>query len=219
VLAEPPHVVVGVNFASAVQMGSQNNNFAIPAFRVRMLQKKYASGKHDCDTSADPTSCETKIPPTGATAVKGTDALYSYYGCEEGAGALLTKIDKRSAFAKASPPVGENSFITKVGAITLDRFGMGTNPKYIQDKVKFNDLIYMGQDLQKEVKIETCSCGKTEKHTISKAWAADYEGPVLSDEQPNLQAATRPYLTFGNITMQALTKTLAHHLILQQGEL
>ena len=36
-------------------------------------------GKHDCDTSADPTSCETKIPPTGATAVKGTDALYSYY--------------------------------------------------------------------------------------------------------------------------------------------
>ena len=37
--------VVGVNFASAVQMGSQNNNFAIPAFRVRMLQKKYASGQ------------------------------------------------------------------------------------------------------------------------------------------------------------------------------
>lgn len=213
------HVVVGVNFASAVQMGSQNNNFAIPAFRVSMLHKKYKSGKDDCDTSKDPAACETKIPPTGATAVKGTEALYSYYDCAEGEGALLTKIDTRSTFAKANPPVSDNSFITKVGSIALDTFGMGTNPKYIQDKVKFNDLIYMGQDLSTQVHIETCNCGAKQTHTISKSWVKDYEGPVLSDEQPNLEAATRPYLTFGNVTMQALTKTLAHHLILQQGEL
>jgi S1-C subfamily serine protease len=210
--------VVGVNFASAVAMGSQNNNFAIPAYRVVQMMAQYTHHQKeyaDENCHSDIEKCEMHIPSTGATVVKGTDILYNYYGCEEGA--LLSKVSERSSFAHADPPIKENSFITKVGDTKLDRFGMGTNSDYIQDKVKFNDLMYMTENLDEPTEVETCHCGKVETHTVSHQWKDEYEGPVKADDQANL--VERDYVRFANITMQPLTKSLAHHLILQQGEL
>jgi len=99
----------------------------------------------------------------------------------------------------------------------MDRFGMGTNSGYIQDKVKFNDILYMTEDLDQPTTVETCHCGKIQTHTVSHQWKDEYNGPVKNDEQPNL--VPREYVRFANITMQPLTKSLAHHLILQAGEL
>jgi S1-C subfamily serine protease len=212
------NTVVGVNFASAVAMGSQNNNFAIPAYRVVQMMAQYTNHQKqygDKECHEDIEKCELHIPSTGATVVKGSETLYNYYGCQEGA--LLSKVSERSSFAHADPPIKENSFITKVGGKKLDRFGMGTNPDYIQDKVTFNDLMYMTEDLDKPTEVETCHCGQIETHTVSHEWKAAYEGPVKSDDQANL--VERDYVRFANVTMQPLTKSLAHHLIAQQGEL
>lgn len=159
-----------------------------------------------------------KVPPLGATAVKGNDKLYSHYNCAPGDGAFLSKVDKRGAFHAADPPITENSFITKVGDITLDSYGEGKNENYIQDLVKFGDLIFMGHDMATPTKVTTCKCGNIQEHLVSHEWdATKYETPITDDQQPNL--VTHPFLTFGNVTLQVLTKTIAHHLILAQGQL
>merc|ERR1719355_584023 len=103
-------------------MGSQNNNFAIPAYRVEMMMRKYIANHKTysavhCDSK--PETCMLKVPPLGATAVKGNDKLYRHYNCAPGDGAFLSKVDKRGAFHAADPPITENSFITKVNDIKL----------------------------------------------------------------------------------------------------
>ena len=162
-----------------------------------------------------------KVAKVGATVVKGNSMLSSYYGCTaaEGApeGGFVSKVEPNSAFSSAVPPIKANSFITKVGDIGLDRFAMGTNADYIQDPVSFRDLLFMGHEMTEQKTVTTCSCGTETTHTVDMTWKLAYEGPVEDDQQANL--VEHKYLTFGNVTMQALTKTLAHHLILAQGQL
>merc|ERR1719473_1463724 len=103
-----------------------------------------------------------KVPPLGATVVKGNSMLYSHVGCPENVGAYISKVDNRSAFATATPPIEENSFITHVGGIALDRFGMGVNPAYLQDTVHYHDLIFMAHDMGQPTTVTTCKCGGTQ---------------------------------------------------------
>merc|ERR1719408_631681 len=81
--------VVGINYASLEGEGAEQNNFAVPAFRIRQMLAAYdAEGPESpvygqysqkaCDESRE--MCTIKIPPLAAELQPGTKAMYAHYG-------------------------------------------------------------------------------------------------------------------------------------------
>jgi S1-C subfamily serine protease len=208
------NTVVGINYASLEGEGAEQNNFAVPAFRIKQMLAAYdAKGpeapvygqysKEACDESRE--MCSIKIPQLATELQPGTKAMYAHYGCETGI--FASKVMNHSALATADPPVPSKSFITSVNGIQLDAFGQGIDGKYTKDPVDFYDLAFMHEDPLSTATIETCSCGQKQTHKLSLQYQPENEEPVPFIDEPTF--ATMDFEQFGDVTVQPLTKNAA----------
>lgn len=217
--------VVGVNFASAAAQGSQNNNFAIPAWRVKQQYEFFKDNERKCAAEADhpecfteenciadATTCQMKVPVMAdqSAFVPMTEMLAKTTGCPE-QGAYITNVSPRSALAKTD--ITEGMVITSIDGISLDRFGYGSNPQFLDEKASFMDMFNFKPDLTKDSVVTVCSCGKTFDATVSHMWRSSYDHVLMDDTQQNL--VKRDFIYFGGIGIQPLSMALASGLINQ----
>jgi len=153
--------------------------------------------------------CEFKVPKLNAEMTIGTDHLYKLYGCPSGI--LVSRVENTSYLAKADPPIGPKTFITKINGVQLDRFGMGHAPDYFNDPIGFADLLFSRTDLSEQATMETCSCGETKKHTVSLRWSPEMTAPVPFIDEPVF--AHLDYEQFGEVTITPLTMNVAAQLM------
>jgi len=206
--------VVGINYASLEGEGAEQNNFAVPAFRIRQMLAAYdAEGPEEpvygqysqkaCDASRE--MCTLKIPPLASELQPGTKAMYAHYGCETGI--FASKVMNHSALATADPPIPSKSFITKINDVELDSWGQGTDGKYTQEPVDFYDLAFMHEDPLSTATIETCTCGQKQTHKVNLQYQPANEEPVPFIDEPMF--ATMDFEQFGDVTVAPLTKNVA----------
>jgi S1-C subfamily serine protease len=214
--------VVGVNFASAVGMGSQNNNYAIPAWRLAQQLNFYV--KHRTKFSEDKckediSQCEMRVPVAASTSnfVPGDAMLYKVAGCKNTGGVYLSDLGARTTLAHADPPVKAGMVITEIDGIPLDRYGMARNEDYIDDMVSFVDLISFKDDLSDTSKVSTCSCTGNTEHKVTHLWESAFEGPLVDDSQASLMK--KDFVYFGGLAMQPLSTQLARQLILGEQKM
>jgi len=226
---EGPHKgeICGVNFASAVAQGSQNNNFAIPAWR---LQQQFAffksrKSKFSYETCRnDIGKCEMKVPvpSTESGFIPGNEILYKASGCDDSEGVFVTDVGERTSFAKADPPLKGGMLITSVDGTKIDRFGYGRNTEYLDEKVSFMDLVNFKQDLDQATSVTTCGCQNNvrstkQEHSVSHEWMSAYETPLL--DQPQVALANHDFVSFAGLAMQPLSTALARELIITRQQL
>jgi S1-C subfamily serine protease len=223
--------VVGVNFASAAASGSQNNNFAIPAWRVKQQFEFFKENEKNCDAFseqekaeracfteqnciADVTLCEMKVPVVAdpASFVPMTEMLAKTTGCGE-QGAYITNVNARSAFANTG--IKEGMVITSVDGIALDRFGYGTNTNFLDEKASFMDMFNFKPDLSSASTVTVCSCGKSEDIKVSHEWKSSYNHVLMDDTQQNL--VKRDFIYFGGVGIQPLSMAIASSLIMSKN--
>merc|ERR1719327_1896667 len=214
--------VVGVNFASAVGMGSQNNNYAIPAWRLAQMLNFYVKHKEKYSETAcrdDISTCEMRVPIAASTSnfVPGDSMLYKVAGCRDSGGVYLSDLGARTTLAHADPPVKAGMVITEIDGIPLDRYGMARNEDYIDDMVSFVDLISFKDDLSDSSTVTTCSCTGNTDHKVTHLWNSAFEGPLVDDSQASLMK--KDFVYFSGLAMQPLSTQLARQLILGEQKM
>lgn len=217
--------VLGINFASSGDDLAQNVNYAIPSYRVsQVLAHLHAHPEtHNVQScKAAPATCDMSVPKVNAVTVPGTAQLYAAFGCGDDGegvtgGVFVTKVAQRSILAHADPPITEDSFITSVDGISLDRFGMGLDSSYLHEPVHFHDILFMRKDLATPGKLTTCSCGTKQEHSLSLEWHSGYESNVPDNVQPFLSKLD--FELFGELTIQPMSLQLAKALVMQAGML
>jgi len=214
--------VVGVNFASAVGMGSQNNNYAIPAWRLAQQLNYYVKHKTkytEKNCKEDISKCEMRVPIAASTSnfVPGDPMLYKVAGCRDSGGVYLSDLGARTTLAHADPPVKAGMVITEIDGIPLDRYGMARNEEYIDDMVSFVDLISFKDDLSDTSTVSTCSCTGNTDHKVTHLWNSAFEGPLVDDSQASLMK--KDFVYFSGLAMQPLSTQLARQLILGEQKM
>jgi S1-C subfamily serine protease len=214
--------VVGVNFASAVGMGSQNNNYAIPAWRLAQQLNFYVKHKNkftEKNCKEDISSCEMRVPIAASTSnfVPGDAMLYKVAGCKDTGGVYLSDLGPRTTLAHADPPVKSGMVITEIDGIPLDRYGMARNEDYIDDMVSFVDLISFKDDLSDTSTVSTCSCHGNTEHKVTHLWDMNFEGPLVDDSQASLMR--KDFVYFSGLAMQPLSTQMARQLILGEQKM
>lgn len=258
--------VVGVTFASANDMGAQNENYVVPAARIRQVLYMYSKdmgeqnrsgqsidgiadaqvqqyaaagtsgrvhehGTAGMDTevsskparrhgesqeatgiSSDPaaTSLESDAPhrqfqvaPFNAVYMEANEALYAASACGEGV--FVSRILPTSVLQFAKPrPVPEKSFITSVGDVDIDRFGMGRVTAFLGDPVPLYSLLLMNVDLTEPVEVAVCTQGETSKYSVSMEWRAEYEGGVKDIFEPYHQRSALDFEVFAGVVVMEL---------------
>merc|ERR1719506_2595886 len=158
-------------------MGGFGGMFGMPQF----LKPYQGYSRKACEK--DRSMCEFKVPKISAEISVSTTAVYQKYGCEKGV--FLSHIRSDSYLTFASPPVESKSFITKVNDVPIDKFGMGLLPKFFDDLVRLEDILFAGQDVAGESTVEVCSCGRTQKHKVPLKWNSKMESPVPMMTEPS----------------------------------
>jgi S1-C subfamily serine protease len=214
--------VVGVNFASAVGMGSQNNNYAIPAWRLAQQLNFYVKHKDkfsEENCKEDISTCEMRVPIAASTSnfVPGDAMLYKVAGCRDTGGVYLSDLGMRTTLAHADPPVKAGMVITEIDGIPLDRYGMARNEDYIDDMVSFVDLISFKDDLSDTSTVSTCSCHGNTEHKVTHLWDMNFEGPLVDDSQASLMR--KDFVYFSGLAMQPLSTQMARQLILGEQKM
>merc|ERR1740138_40725 len=186
--------VVGINYASLEGEGAEQNNFAVPAFRVKQMMAALDAQhgdatvnntvvgqykKETCEESRE--MCTLKVPQLASEIMPATPEMYEHYGCNKGI--FASKVQKNSFLHTADPPISSKTFITKINDIELDSYGQGHDSKYTDGPVDFFDLAYMSDE--PTVKVESCSCGETQTHTVSLRWQPENEAEVPFIDEPS----------------------------------
>jgi hypothetical protein len=115
----------------------------------------------------------------------------------------------------ADPPVPWQSFLVSVNGVELDKFGMGSNPKYISDFVQFTDLVWMVESISKNFSFTTCKEGHETKHTASLSWHPEFDKGIVSVEEATF--AEIQYEVFGDLTIMEMTQNHIEEFFMSSG--
>lgn len=208
--------VVGVNFAMATR--GDNIYYVIPAWRVGQLVRRHFQDQPKIPSGPsahrDWKRVHVTVPLTDVTKVQPNDALYRFGGCRDGL--YLARIGQRSLFKESVPPVDEGAFLLSVGGRRVDAFGTGFAPEYIADRVGYQDLFYMADDITSDVSFETCRQGTVTKHTVSLKVVPRDPGIELVDE-PVMAGLTKEFEIFGGVTVMQMTANFVELMVDESG--
>lgn len=193
--------VVGVNFAKATQ--GENINYVIPVWRVKQMIRKHLKDQPAVPKDGRWRRVQVRVPKLELTTIAPNRPLYTRGKCSEGL--YISKVGARSPFRTADPPIKEGSFLLSVNGQKLDRFGTGLNDKFVADRVTFTDLLFMVPDLSGAVDIETCFGGNALKHSVSMAWAPEYERGLQTVDEPYIAEMSVRYEMFGGVSVMQMT--------------
>jgi S1-C subfamily serine protease len=194
--------VIGINFAKSASMDAENVNYVIPAWRIRGMVETYKimNEKQDGIKSR----LQVRIPDADAVIVEANEALHAMQNCSEGL--FLSFLGAKSFFLQATPPVPQQSFLTKVRGIEIDQFGMGVDKNFCEDRVRYTDLIYMQDDFTGEVEVEVCHQGRLTTHQVPLSWKSSaYDQGILYVDEPTFEENLTQYVVFGDIAVMQLT--------------
>jgi serine protease Do len=207
-------VVVGVNFAKATK--GENINYVIPAWRVQQLINKHKRDQPTIPKNGKFQRIQVQVPKAELTTIQSNEGLYAMSeGCDRGV--YTAKIGERSFFNHAVPAVPEGSFLVSVNGVTLDRFGMGLNTKYVADRVSFHDLLFMKPDISDDVSVETCFEGKITKHKVPMGWKPEYDRGLRWIQEPNMMGLSKQYEMFGDIAVMQMSVNHISALVNRMG--
>mmetsp|Transcript_33877 Transcript_33877/g.88158 ORF Transcript_33877/g.88158 Transcript_33877/m.88158 type:complete len:953 (-) Transcript_33877:119-2977(-) len=193
--------VVGVNFAKSAAQMADSINFVIPIWRVRHVIETYKVQ----EAKGDP-RVQVRYAPSGAVTVPGHPSVYALAGCKKGV--LISKLQEHGAFVHADPPISERAMLTKVNGVELDRYGMGRDAHFAEDKVDFEQMLFFQEDITKPMMVETCSKGVDSKHAVQITFNRSmHENAVPQVDEPMF--ASLPYELFGDIGVMPLTQNAA----------
>jgi len=207
--------VVGVNFAKATQ--GENINYVIPVWRVQQMVKEHLQKQPRAPAHGESWERHrVQVPKPELTTIESNVALHTMYGCE--LGIYIARVGERSLFMDASPPVAKGSFLVSVRGVKLDRFGMGINTKYAADRVEYPDLLFMAPDLSSDMEFETCSNGKTVRHTVSLAYRATFDRGIAYVDEPYQAGISKGYEVFGDISVMQMTVNHISAIVSEMGD-
>jgi len=193
--------VVGVNFAKSASPMAESINFVIPIWRVRHVIETYKVQ----EAKGDP-RVQVRYAPSGAVTVPGHASAYALSGCKRGV--LISKLQEHGGFAHADPPISERAMLTKVNGVELDRYGMGRDAHFAEDKVDFEQMLFFQDDITQPMMVETCSKGVDTKHAVKITFNRSiHENAVPQVDEPMF--ASLPYELFGDIGVMPLTQNSA----------
>lgn len=209
-LSEDGATVVGVNFAKSAASSAENINYVIPWWRVKAM---VATTKHHEGVER----LSIRVPSADATTSEANDALRSMCKCKEGL--FLAAVHPHSFFAHATPPIEGRTFLTKVRGVAIDEYGMGYDPAYCEDQVRYTDLFFMTEDLEDKVEVEACHDGKIQKHTVPLGWDKSYESGMQYIEEPVFETKLTEFELFGDVSVMQLTLNHVGQLINMRPEI
>lgn len=194
--------VVGVNFAQALD--GENVNYVIPAWRVAQIVLRHLKEQPETSPDTKWKRLQFRVPQPELTTVVANEPLYALSGgCKRGV--YIAKVGKRSFLRNAQPSVVDGAFLVSVNGKELDSFGMGLNEEYAADRVDFADLFHMVPDLSGSAEMQTCSKGVTTTHSLSMAWAPEYELGVHWIDEPRQDGRAGAYELFADMSIMELT--------------
>lgn len=209
--------VVGINFASAASINSQNNNYIIPGFRIAQVLEKYVYCKDqeivlDHCGSGTWKHIQLKIAPVGVVTTPSSDAqITASQGCT---GIVLQKFKTYSMFRYADPPILPGSFLARVDDTVLDSFGMGKRENFMAGYVRFQDLLTMRATLDDDVPVTTCINGEYQEHVLSLVWNSSlYEPGVGKIYETRYAKQLLQYEVFAGMTLMQMTQNHVHKLM------
>mmetsp|Transcript_26152 Transcript_26152/g.59121 ORF Transcript_26152/g.59121 Transcript_26152/m.59121 type:complete len:731 (-) Transcript_26152:71-2263(-) len=213
------HHVVGVNFASAAAEGSQNNNYVVPAFRVRQLlakldlrdpkasgypivaMAKAVDGRVFRNMTENP-HIQVRIPQAELLATPGSPAIYGVSkGCSKGI--FVSKVSPTSVFTAAEPPLPAQFFLEDIDGAALDSQGDGLMPRYSDDPVSYSEMLTLRDDIGGNATVRICAEGQTSQHTVLLQWRPSFQAPVRFVDEPNYAALD--YELFGGVAVMEMT--------------
>lgn len=207
--------VVGVNFAKSADSSAENINYVIPGWRVKSMVSTYKARVQEQGGVVE--RRPVRVPSVDAVTIEANDALRAMSKCQTGL--YLASLGPKSFFRQARPPVLGRSFLTKVNGVEIDEFGMGTQKKFCDDHVKYTDLFFMQDDLEKPVEVEVCHDGVVSSHEVPLQWLEAYESGVQYVDEPTYDSTLTQYELFGDVSVMQLTLNHIERLYKHQPDL
>mmetsp|Transcript_42813 Transcript_42813/g.80295 ORF Transcript_42813/g.80295 Transcript_42813/m.80295 type:complete len:912 (+) Transcript_42813:158-2893(+) len=148
-----------------------------------------------------------RVAPVDSEGVEANEALYKSEGCTGGVGVYLSKILDTSIFKHAEPePIPERCFLTKVGDIPLDNFGMGRTDSFLGDPTPFESLLMEKAKEANMIPITVCKGNASKEYKVNMTWNDEwYEMGVKDVREPHFERQAMEYEIFAGVTFMQMS--------------
>lgn len=183
--------VGGLSYASYTD--AQNLNLVVPGFRVRQLLAKLRLGEKQSLgwplVSPSPSvgalsflpsipepHVQVRIPSVDLRTTRGGEALRALTNCTNGI--FVSTVPRTSVFTAAEPTLPEQFFLESVDSNAIDAYGQGRVPGYVEERVSFDEMLTLREDLTGNATVKICAGGRTSEHSLPLHWQRHFDGEV-----------------------------------------